>query len=165
MSYLLQNDIAENEAAITDVLSNSSQTILCSRVSFIERRDAAQENAIISNSYLKMPLMIFSIHLGNCQRAYFKMSPKVQIALLSVECYRVPLWDLNPWLCVRSKNHSKWTSENLAGYFMTSYLYTNWHDKMHCFLKRNVVRTETWNYNFWSLFSLNIQRFRLCLLW
>lgn len=91
MSYLLPNDIAENGAAITDVLSNSSQTILGIRVSFIERRDAAHESVIISNSYLKIPLMIFSIHLDNCQRAYFKMSSILQIALLSVERYRVPL--------------------------------------------------------------------------
>lgn len=88
---MLQNDIGENEAAITDVLSNSSQTVLGIRVSFIERRDVAHESAIISNSYPKMPLMIFSIHLDNFQRAYFKMSPKVQIPLLSVERYGVPL--------------------------------------------------------------------------
>lgn len=92
---MLQIDTAENEAAITDVLSNSSQKILGIRVSFIDRRDAAHESAIISDSYLKIPLMIFSIHLDNCQRAYFKMSPKVQITLLSVERYGVPLRDLN----------------------------------------------------------------------
>lgn len=140
-------------------------TILGIRVSFIERRDAAHESAIISNSYLKMPLMIFSIHLGNCQRAYSKMSPKVQIALLSVERYGVPLWDLNPWHCVRRKNHNKWTTENLAAYFMTSYLYTNCYDKIHCFLKTTVVCTQTWNHNIWPLFILTSQRLRLCLLW
>jgi len=91
MSYLLPNDIAENEAAITNVLSNNSQTILGIGVSFIERRDAVHQSAIISNSYLKMPLMFFSIHLDHFQRAYFKMSPKVQIALLSVEHCGVPL--------------------------------------------------------------------------
>lgn len=88
MSYLLQNDSAENEAAITYVLSNSSQTMLV--ISFIETRDAAHETAIICNSYLKMLFMNFSMHLGNGQRAYFKMSPKVQIALLIV-CYRMSL--------------------------------------------------------------------------
>lgn len=80
MNYLLQNDIAENEAAITDVFSNSSGAILGNIIHFIERRDAAHESAVISNSYLKMPLTIFSIHLGNWQRAYFKMSPKAQVS-------------------------------------------------------------------------------------
>lgn len=81
---MLQNDSAESHSAITYMLSNSSQTILVMRVSFVETRDAAHETAIISNSYLKMPLMNFSIHLDSCQRVYYKMSPKVQIALLSV---------------------------------------------------------------------------------
>lgn len=135
MSYLLQNDSAESHSAITYMLSNSSQTILVMRVSFVETRDAAHETAIISNSYLKMPLMNFSIHLDSCQRAYYKMSPKVQIALLSV----VPLWKLNPWHCVRNKNHNKRTRENLAAYFMTSYLYTNCYNKICCFLKKNVI--------------------------
>lgn len=133
MNYLLQNDSAESDSAITYMLSNSSQTILVMRMSFIEARDAAHETVIISNSYLKMPLMNFRIHLDSCQRAYYKTSPKVQMSLLSVVHYRVPLWKLNRWHCVRNKNHNKWTRENLAAYFMTSYLYTN------CFLKKNVI--------------------------
>lgn len=91
MNYLLQNDSAESDSAITYMLSNSSQTILVMRMSFIEARDAAHETVIISNSYLKMPLMNFRIHLDSCQRAYYKMSPKVQMSLLSVVHYRVPL--------------------------------------------------------------------------
>lgn len=137
MSYLLQNDSAENEAAITYVLSNSSQTILV--ISFIEARDVAHKTAIICNSYLKMLFMNFSMHLGNGQRAYFKMSPEVQIALLLIVCYRMSLWDLNLWHCVGCKNHKKWNREHLAACLMTSYLYTNCYNKMHCFLKRNVI--------------------------